>query len=100
MFLSLYKGLTQSCLFEPKLFCATHKPKNRFFLRLTGYFVKNATSISEPTDHDRRLDIIPEADDEEFGSVTNVKSKEERIPEVFRKLFHMESVHDVRKFNI
>nr|AEE63119.1 unknown [Dendroctonus ponderosae] len=94
-----YKKFKQVLPFDTPL-CSARKLAE-MQSRLTGYFDKNATSVAEPADRDRtRLQIIPEDENEEFGSVTDVKSKEERIPEVFRKLFHMESVHDVRKYNI
>lgn len=66
---------------------------------MTSYFDKNPHELTELETGGRQLTSIPEDKDEEMKYITDVKTKEERIPDVFRKLFFMESVHDINKYN-
>lgn len=65
---------------------------------LSKYFEKNQVLESD----DKKLTSIAEEDTEEhkeiIEKIIDVKTTEERIPEIFRKLFHKESVHDLQKY--
>ncbi|CAG9764520.1 unnamed protein product [Ceutorhynchus assimilis] len=90
-----YKRFKQVVPFDTPL-CSARKLVE-MQTRLTTYFDKNAP---KPLKNDKQLPSIKEDVDEHIEYVTNVKTKEERIPEVFRKLFHIESVHDFGKYKI
>ncbi|XP_066152318.1 G protein-activated inward rectifier potassium channel 4-like isoform X1 [Euwallacea fornicatus] len=93
-----YKKFKQVIPFDTPL-CSARK-LTELQSRLTNYFKKNGGgNFQQKGPRDQiRLESIPEDEDEQLRHVVDVKTKEERIPDVFYKLFHMESIHDITKY--
>ncbi|KAL1502010.1 hypothetical protein ABEB36_007223 [Hypothenemus hampei] len=91
-----YKKFKQVVPFDTPM-CSARKLAE-IHTRLENFFDKRHIRSILETGNMTLLEKIPEDEDEEMKEVTDVKSKEQRIPDVFRKLFNTESTYDINKY--